>query len=118
MSDLISRQAAIDIAKGLLIPFEEYAQNNQAIGNYCAELIRLPSAETHTLTKEQWKQALDELFDVPLFNGRYDAKHGSQRYMEGIGTVLEWMAYKAEDDSVYDAFLTNMEISESEANEP
>ena len=45
MSDLISRTAAIDIAKDLLIQMEEYHQYNQAVNNYCAELANLPSAQ-------------------------------------------------------------------------
>ena len=43
--DCISRQAAIDIAKDLLIQMEEYHQYNQAVNNYCAELVKLPSAQ-------------------------------------------------------------------------
>ena len=43
--DYISRQAAIDIAKDLLIQMEEYHQYNQAVNNYCAELVKLPSAQ-------------------------------------------------------------------------
>ena len=41
----ISRQAAIDLAKDLMIPGKDYLQHNQAIMNYEAELVRLPSAE-------------------------------------------------------------------------
>lgn len=45
MSDLISRQAAIDVGRDLLIPVDGYHMYNQAINNYCAELINLPAAQ-------------------------------------------------------------------------
>lgn len=44
-TDTIDRQAAIDIAKDLLIQMEEYHQYNQAINNYCTELVKLPPAQ-------------------------------------------------------------------------
>ena len=43
--DTISRAAALNIAHTLIIPGEEFHQNNQAIGNYTAELVKLPSAQ-------------------------------------------------------------------------
>ena len=47
-TECISRQAAINIAKDLLIEIDEYHQYNQAINNYCAELMKLPSSHTNT----------------------------------------------------------------------
>ena len=44
-TDLISRQAAVNLGNNLIIPLEEYLQNNQAINNYVAELMRLPSSQ-------------------------------------------------------------------------
>jgi len=44
--DTISRAAALNIAHTLIIPGEEFHQNNQAIGNYTAELVKLPSAQS------------------------------------------------------------------------
>ena len=62
MDDLISRQAAIDIAKDLLIQMEEYHQYNQAVNNYCAELVKLPSAQ-HEWNNHTVACLLAELFD-------------------------------------------------------
>jgi rubrerythrin len=45
-SDLISRQAAINIAHELMIPMEEYHQYNQGVINYCFELSQLSSAQS------------------------------------------------------------------------
>jgi len=44
-NDTISRQAAIDIAKNLIVQMNEYHQYNQAINNYCAELVQLPPVQ-------------------------------------------------------------------------
>lgn len=64
------------------------------------------------LTKWQWKQALDELFEIPIINGNYDAVNGSSDFMDGIQYVIEVMANNAEDDKVHDAFLNNRILSE------
>lgn len=41
-SDCIDRQAAIDIAKELTITLDGYEMSNQAVMNYCAEIMQLP----------------------------------------------------------------------------
>ena len=46
--DCISRQAAIDVGRDLIIPVDGYHMYNQAINNYCAELINLPAAQPET----------------------------------------------------------------------
>ena len=67
-SDLISRQAAINIAPGLLIPMEEYHQYNQGVNNYCLELSQLPSAQPEAIPiawleeKAKWFSSLDNPF--------------------------------------------------------
>ena len=46
MNDLIKRQKAIDLAHELIVPNEyKYGLYNQAINNYCAEIMQLPSAQ-------------------------------------------------------------------------
>ena len=45
MDDLISRQAAIDIAKELIITINGYEQHNQAVNNYSAKIMQLPPAQ-------------------------------------------------------------------------
>ena len=42
MSDAISRQQAINIAKDLTITVEGYEMHNQAVMNYCADIMQLP----------------------------------------------------------------------------
>ena len=52
MSDLISRQEAIDLAHELIVPNEyKYDLYNQAINNYCVEIMQLPSAQPDNLMK-------------------------------------------------------------------
>ena len=41
-TDCISRQQAIDIAKDLTITVEGYEMHNQAVLNYCADIMQLP----------------------------------------------------------------------------
>ena len=41
-TDAISRQQAIDIAKDLTITVEGYEMHNQAVMNYCADIMQLP----------------------------------------------------------------------------
>lgn len=45
MGDLIDRQDAINIAQELIIPSDGYRQYNQAVNNYAARLMMLPSAQ-------------------------------------------------------------------------
>lgn len=45
MGDTISRQAAISLAGDLQINGEEYHMYNQAINNYCTEIMGLPSTQ-------------------------------------------------------------------------
>ena len=54
VNDLIERQAAIDLAHELIVPNEyKYGLYNQAINNYCVEIMNLPSAEPEQNAYEQ-----------------------------------------------------------------
>ena len=61
----ISRQAAIDLAHELIIPNAyKYGLYNQAINNYCVELVQLPSAEPEIIRCkdcEWWEKQKDSL---------------------------------------------------------
>ena len=69
------------------------------------------------MDKEQWKQVFNELKKCPLFCGHYDAIHGNKEYMYGIATVMEWIAYEAEEKDFMDAFWDNMFKSEEVKDE-
>lgn len=53
-----------------------------------------------------------------LMVGSYDAEHGDEKFMHGISTVMEWIAYRVSDadgDAFSDLFTKNMIISEQKA---
>jgi hypothetical protein len=50
-----------------------------------------------------------------LMVGNYDAKNGSEQFMHGISTVMEWIAYRvseADGDAFSDMFVKNLIESE------
>jgi hypothetical protein len=53
-----------------------------------------------------------------LMVGEYDAKNGSEQFMHGISTVMEWIAYRVSDadgDTFSDLFIKNLIASEEKA---
>ena len=64
MSDLISRQAAANIAADLQIHNEDFALYNQAVNNYCAELMKLPSAQPEIIKCRDCKHYISGSDDV------------------------------------------------------
>lgn len=54
---------------------------------------------------------LEGLRQMPMFTGRYDAKHGNVNFMFGVLAVLEYIADKAGNEEYIDMFLDNMNKS-------
>lgn len=53
-----------------------------------------------------------------LLVGHYDAKNGNEKYMFGVDTVMEWIAYKvseAQGDDFSELFTKNMVESQKKA---
>ena len=53
-----------------------------------------------------------------LLIGKYDAKNGNEKYMFGVDTVMEWIAYKvseAQGDDFSELFTKNMVESQKKA---
>ena len=53
-----------------------------------------------------------------LLIGKYDAKNGNEKYMFGVDTVMEWIAYKvseAQGDNFSELFTKNMVESQKKA---
>ena len=67
--------------------------------------------------KKAFKTVLDTLSHVPLFRGVYDAKHGDAEFMCGIQTVMETIAWYADDRNYGVMFTRNMLGSEQEYEE-
>lgn len=64
---------------------------------------------------EAYKIVLNDLRQVGMLRGRYDATYGSVDFMNGIYTVMEYIAYYAKDEKYMDQFLDNMIESEKRA---
>lgn len=67
--------------------------------------------------KEAYKIVLEDITEKGgFFTGKYDAVHGSEKFMYGILTVMDLIAYGAGTMNEFDnLFLKNMQESEAEA---
>ena len=62
--------------------------------------------------REAYRIVLNDMLNsgVRVFVGNYDAKNGNEKFMTGIGTVMEWIAYKVSEDecnAFTDMFVAN-----------
>ena len=63
------------------------------------------------MAKEEIRQLVLEMMECPMFRGEYDAKNGSESFMYGIATVMEYLASCVDDifyQSVSDEFTRNI----------
>lgn len=63
------------------------------------------------MNKEEIRQLVSKMMECPMFRGEYDAKHGSESFMYGIATVIEYLASLTDDtfcQEVSDVFTHNM----------
>ena len=72
--------------------------------------MKLMPAEDATFANP-YKIVLEDLKQVSLFTGKYDAKNGNEHFMFGILTVMEYIADKAENQKYTDMFIDNMNKS-------
>jgi hypothetical protein len=67
---------------------------------------------------EIYKTVLADLVECPMFLGVYDAKNGSEQFMYGVSTVMEFIAYNCGEE-IYDEFekifLENLQKSVDKA---
>ena len=71
--------------------------------------------ELNTNEKEILKGIIEEMSEIGIFTGKYDAKNGKEDFMYGIETVMECLAYMVSDeygDSFSDTFVKNLIFSE------
>ena len=67
------------------------------------------------MANEEIRQLVSEMMECPMFRGEYDAKHGSESFMDGIATVMEYLASLVDDtfyQKVSDTFTHNMAKSQ------
>ena len=77
-------------------------------------------AELTQLEKDTLKKIIEEMKECGMFIARYDAKHGSAKFMYGVSTVMEYLAYRVSDeygDAFSDEFVNNMVESERKVKE-
>ena len=63
------------------------------------------------MNKEEIRQLVSKMMECPMFRGEYDAKHGNESFMNGIATVMEYLASLADDtfyQEVSNVFTHNM----------
>lgn len=70
--------------------------------------------------QKAYKMVFEDMIDSEcgLLIGKYDAKNGDKKYMYGVNTVMEWIAYKVSDsvgDQFSMMFLDNMSESKRKA---
>ena len=71
------------------------------------------------MAKEEIRQLVLEMMECPLFRGEYDAKNGSEYFMYGISTVMEYLASYVDDtfyQEVSDVFTHNMVKSQEKVH--
>lgn len=65
--------------------------------------------------KEAFALVFQKLKEVPMFCGYYDAFNGNKHFMNGVSSVMEFIAYQISDEigaDFTDEFLSNMMKSE------
>ena len=71
------------------------------------------------MAKEEIRQLVLEMMECPMFRGEYDAKNGSEYFMNGIVTVMESLASLVDDtfyQEVSDVFTHNMVKSQEKVH--
>ena len=93
-TDCISRQQAIDIAKDLTITVEGYEMHNQAVMNYCADIMQLPPIQPDIVRCKDCKNWIP--YDW-MFSEVWRSKNMADYLEDEIGCNLCDMAMKADD---------------------
>ena len=72
------------------------------------------------MNKEEIRELVLKMMECPMFRGEYDAKHGNESFINGIATVMEYLASLVDDtfcQEVSDIFTHNMVKSQKEEEE-
>lgn len=70
------------------------------------------------MKRVSYKIVFNDLMECPLFRGEYDAKNGNESFVNGIWTVMEYIAYNVSEDvgdKFNNEFAENMTKSKNEA---
>ena len=66
------------------------------------------------------EEILNEMRQIGIFNGTFDAKNGSWEFMHGVACVMEYLAYQVSEEYAIEfneEFSNNFIISIDKANE-
>lgn len=66
------------------------------------------------------KEVLEEMKQIGIFNGTFDAKHGSWEFMHGVACVMAYLAEQVSEEYAIEfneEFTNNFVISVDKANE-
>mgnify|MGYP006923196963 CR=1 FL=1 len=66
------------------------------------------------------EELLNEMRQIGIFNGTFDAKHGSWEFMHGVACVMEYLAYQVSEEcgeNFSKEFFKNMEKSIDKAKQ-
>lgn len=65
--------------------------------------------------RRAYKLVYKDLRRVSMFRGVYDASNGSEEFMHGVQTVMEMVAFVAEDFNFETVFFDNLTYSQIKA---
>ena len=71
-----------------------------------------------SMKRVSYKMVFDDLMECPLFRGEYDAKNENESFINGIWTVMEYIACNVSEnvgDKFNNEFAENMTKSKNEA---
>lgn len=66
------------------------------------------------------EELLNEMKQIGIFNGTFDAKNGSWEFMHGVACVMEYLAYQVSEEYLEkfsEEFYKNMEKSIDKAKQ-
>ena len=64
------------------------------------------------MTKAEWNKVYEELVKVPMFAGKHDRKNANWHFINGITTVMEYIAERAERFNDYAKLQEHNQVRE------
>lgn len=71
-----------------------------------------------TVNVNEWKKVLNELTDVPMFAGKFDIKNAYPHFINGVVTVMDYIAAQACEEDKFGRLWNNNRESKNNCAEP
>lgn len=71
-----------------------------------------------TVSVNEWKKVLNELTDVPMFAGKFDRKNADPYFINGVATVMDYIAAQACEEDKFDRLWNNNRSPKEDCTEP